>query len=142
MVQRRVSEPTNPKVFQDIVYKMVSPMVTHGFSFDKGGSANAPTRGSTSNREEQVTVCITYISHQKVLPTSNDILHLCIMTQVLILPVGPLRASQTKHSRLQGNAKRVSIMTYSVRYNILGVNNSLNITFLNTGIITNPCQKQ
>lgn len=121
---------------------MVSPMVTHGFSFDKGGSANAPTRGSTSNREEQVTVRITYISHQKVLPTSNDILHLCIMTQVLILPVGPLRASQTKHSRLQGNAKRVSIMTYSVRYNILGVNNSLNITFLNTGIITNPCQKQ
>lgn len=33
-VKRRVSELTNLKVFHLVVRQMVSPMVTHGFSFD------------------------------------------------------------------------------------------------------------
>lgn len=46
MVKRRVTELTNPEVFQEI--KMVSPMVIHDFSFD--GRAHDPTSGSTSKR--------------------------------------------------------------------------------------------
>ena len=51
MVKRRVSGLTSPKVFQEIVHKMVSPMVIRDFSFDRGGRAHDPTSGSTSNRE-------------------------------------------------------------------------------------------
>ena len=34
-----------------------------------------------------------------------------------------------------------ALMTFSICYNVLSINNSLIIAFLNIGIITHPCQK-
>lgn len=59
--------------------------------------------------------------------------------------MGPLRAPQIKFTRRLAGCKEIArrqLTTFSIRYNILRVNNSLTIAFLNIAIVTHPCQKQ
>lgn len=124
---------------------MVSPAVTHSFSFDGVGAlpVDLLLRGRSGWQPGP------FIFNTKKWPLLQKT---CLTSEWWpnIDParfqepkVGPLRAPRTKHSsRLPGNDKWVSRMTHSICYDILSINNSLIILFLNTSIRTNPCQKQ